>query len=192
MLLYDKRKQDIDTENKRRRNPMYQPPQMALPTGGKPLTKQQPGMAGTPIQPKEEPKPWENSSFFKVKQSIGKQNPDFNQGRDAIEQIASQLRASVEKGEMPTKLAEKKLRMAIEDFARESKDSFNTRKEQEKATLGEANTAKDQIGENGAKLRRKVIDAREGDKAAQMTLRKAKFDWIGNKADAVVDTYGGE
>lgn len=192
MLLYDKRKQEIDVENKKRRNPMYQPPQMALPTGGRPLNKQQPGMAGTPIQPKEEPKPWENSSFFKVKKSLGKQNPEFNKGRDAIEQIATQLRTQVEKGQMPRKLAEKKLQMAINDFANESKDAHNTRQSERQAMGEQAIDASKKIGSAGSSLKENILNARGGDKESQRNLRDAKFDWIGDQADAVVQTYGGE
>lgn len=191
MLLYDKKKQEIDTENKRRRNPSYQPPQMALPTGGKPLNQQQPGMAGTPIQPKEEPKPWENSPFFKVKKAIGKENPDFNNGRDQIEQLASQLRSSVEKGEMPSKLAEKKLKMAIDDFANESKTAHGQRMADEQAIKRDGKIAGEQVRERGSQLRNKVLQARDGDKKAQLELRNAKFDWTTPEADSVVDVYNG-
>ncbi len=192
MLLYDKRKQEIDTENKQRRNPMYRPPEMALPTGGRPLNKQPAGLAGTPIQPKEEPKPWENSPFFKVKKALGKENPDFNAGRDQIEQIASQLRSKVEKGEMPSKLAEKKLRMAIDDFAKGSKESFYKRQEEQNNFKKQGEEAIDTIGKEGAVLRKNVLSARDGDKEAQTALRESKFDWVGKQADAVVNTYGGE
>lgn len=194
MLVYEKKKQQIQNDNMRRNNPGFVP-STPLPTGGKPggstgnLLK---GMAGTPIKPTQQVPEHEKTSFFKQKKALRKENPVFDEGMNMIEQVASQLGEQVKRGHMPKAIAEKKLRQALDDFAKEQR-GMNMAKERHDKMAQEQNAKnKEEINAQGKELAGQVQMARSGDKEAQRQLRDIKFDWTKPKADAVVQGFSGQ
>lgn len=189
MNVYEQRKQAIDVENKTRRNPTYQTPEMALPTNGMPKSKQLTGLAGTPIQPKKEIPEHQKGSFFKQKMAHQKASPMFDKGTNMIEQVAAELGQAVQKGHMPRSLAEKKLKQAIDDFAKDSKglQMAKMRKDSQDSERNQEN--KMELSRQGKSLRDSIVAAKNGDDAAQEHLRDIKFDWTKPKADATVKAF---
>ncbi len=193
MLVYEKKKQQIQNDNMRRINPGYVPP-TPLPTGNSPKNQSGPlsGLAGTPIKPVQKVPEHEKSSFFKQKKALRQSDPVFNDGMNMIEQVASQLGEQVKRGHMPKAIAEKKLRQALDDFAKEQRGMNMAKARQEKMQQEQNAKNKEAINTQGKELANQVTMAREGDKDAQRSLRDIKFDWTKPQAEAVVQGFSGE